>query len=78
MTGSTTTALTITGGAVGATYTQVKQGLTAGQRVVLANLSQAIPTNAITGRAARITGGVASTTGVLGGSTSTSGTRTDG
>ena len=67
--GSTTKAQIITVGAVGATYTQVTQGLTAGQKVVLANPNQAIPTNTITGRIARITGGVTSTTGVLGAST---------
>ena len=66
--GGTTKAQIITVGAVGATYTQVTQGLTTGQKVVLANPNQAIPTNTITGRIARITGGVASTTGVLGGS----------
>jgi trimeric autotransporter adhesin len=67
--GGTTKAQIITVGAVGATYTQVTQGLTAGQKVVLANPNQAIPTNTITGRIARITGGVTSTTGVLGAST---------
>ena len=67
--GSTTKAQPITVGAVGAVYTQVTQGLTAGQKVVLANPNQAIPTNTITGRIARITGGVTNTTGVLGGST---------
>jgi multidrug efflux pump subunit AcrA (membrane-fusion protein) len=67
--GSTTKAQIITVGALGAVYTQVTQGLTAGQKVVLANPNQAIPTNTITGRIARITGGVTNTTGVLGGST---------
>ena len=67
--GSTTKAQPIAVGAVGAVYTQVTQGLTAGQKVVLANPNQAIPTNTITGRIARITGGVTNTTGVLGGST---------
>ena len=70
--GSTTKAQPITVGAVGAVYTQVTQGLTAGQKVVLANPNQAIPTNTITGRIARITGGVTNTTGVLGGSTGSS------
>ena len=76
--GSTTKAQTITVGAVGAIYTQVTQGLTTGQRVVLADPSQAIPTNTITGSVARITGGVANTTGGLGGTTSTSANRTGG
>jgi tagatose-1,6-bisphosphate aldolase len=65
-------------GSVGAIYTQVTQGLTSGQRVVLADPNQPIPTNTITGRIARITGGVTSTTGVLGGSAGTSGTRPSG
>lgn len=67
--GGTTKAQIITVGAVGATYTQVTDGLTAGQKVVLANPNQAIPTSTITGRIARITGGVTSATGVLGAST---------
>jgi len=85
--GGTTRAQIITVGTVGATYTQVTQGLTAGQKVVLANPDQAIPTNSITGRIARITGGVTSTTGVLGagtgggfggGASGTTGTRPGG
>jgi multidrug efflux pump subunit AcrA (membrane-fusion protein) len=76
--GSTTKQQTITVGAVGAIYTQVIQGLAAGQRVVLADPNQAIPTNTITGRVARITGGVASTSGVLGSTASNSGTRPGG
>ena len=67
--GSTTKAQIITVGAVGAVYTQVTQGLNAGQKVVLANPNQAIPTSTITGRIARITGGVTNTTGLLGAST---------
>jgi RND family efflux transporter MFP subunit len=67
--GGTTKAQIITVGAVGATYTQVTQGLRAGQKVVLADPNLAIPTNTITGRIARITGGVTSATGVLGAST---------
>lgn len=76
--GSTTKRQIITVGAVGAVYTQVTQGLTAGQQVVLANVDQAIPTNTITGRIARITGGVTNTTGVLGGTAGTSRTRPGG
>jgi RND family efflux transporter MFP subunit len=64
--GGTTKVQIVTVGAVGATYTQVTQGLAAGQKVVLANPDQAIPTNTITGRIARITGGVTNTTGLLG------------
>jgi RND family efflux transporter MFP subunit len=67
--GSTTKMQIISVGSVGAIYTQVTQGLTAGQRVVLANPTQAIPTSTVTGRIARITGGATSTTGVLGGTT---------
>jgi macrolide-specific efflux system membrane fusion protein len=67
--GGTTKTQSITVGAVGATYTQVTGGLNAGQKIVLADPNQAIPTNTITGRIARITGGVTSTTGVLGAST---------
>jgi RND family efflux transporter MFP subunit len=63
----------VTAGAVGAVYTQITQGLTAGQRVVLADPSQAIPTNTITGRVARLTGGVANPTGVLSGTAGTGG-----
>jgi RND family efflux transporter MFP subunit len=76
--GSTTKTQIITVGAVGAIYTQVTQGLTAGQYVVLADPSQPIPTSTITGRIARITGGATSTTGVLGGTAATSGTRPGG
>jgi HlyD family secretion protein len=72
--GATTKAQIITVGSVGAIYTQVTAGLTAGQRVVLANPATPIPTSTITGRVARITGGVASgTAGVLGGATSSTG-----
>jgi trimeric autotransporter adhesin len=67
--GSTTKMQIISVGSVGAIYTQVTQGLTAGQRVVLANPTQAIPISTVTGRIARITGGATSTTGVLGGTT---------
>jgi RND family efflux transporter MFP subunit len=76
--GTSTKQQTITVGAVGATYTQIIQGLAAGQRVVLADPNQAIPTNTVTGRVARITGGVGSTTGVLGSTASTSGARPGG
>ena len=76
--GSTIKAQIITVGAVGAIYTQVTQGLTAGQHVVLANPNQPIPTSTITGRIARITGGATSTTGLLGSTTGTSGTRAGG
>jgi trimeric autotransporter adhesin len=76
--GSTTKIQIITVGAIGATYTQVTGGLTAGQQVVLANPNQAIPTSTVTGRIARITGGATSTTGVLGGTTGTTGTRPGG
>jgi RND family efflux transporter MFP subunit len=72
--GSTTKTQIITVGALGAIYTQVTQGLTAGQRVVLANPDQAIPTSTVTGRIARITGGATNTTGVLGGTAGTTGT----
>ncbi len=64
--GSTTKRQLITAGAVGAIYTQVTKGLTAGQLVVLADPSQAIPTSTITGRVARITGGAGATTGLGG------------
>ena len=37
-------------GAVGSTRTQVLSGLTLGQRVVIADLSEALPTNSTTGR----------------------------
>jgi len=76
--GSTTKAQIITVGAVGAIYTQVTQGLTAAQRVVLANPNQAIPTNSISGRIARITGGASNATSLLGGTSGTSGTRPGG
>jgi hypothetical protein len=76
--GSTTKMQTITVGAVGAIYTQVTSGLTAGQHVVLANPNQPIPTSTITGQIARITGGATNTTGVLGGTTGTPGTRPGG
>jgi trimeric autotransporter adhesin len=72
--GATTRAQIITVGSVGAIYTQVTGGLTTGQRVVLANPNTPIPTSTISGRIARITGGVASgTAGVLGGSSSGTG-----
>ena len=76
--GSTTKAQLITLGSVGAIYTQVTGGLTAGQRVVLANPNTPIPTSTVTGRIARITGGASGTTGLLGGTSSTSGTRPSG
>ena len=64
--GSTTKFQVITVGAVGAIYTQVTGGLSAGQQVVLANPNEAIPTSTVTGRVARITGGATSgSTGVL-------------
>jgi multidrug efflux pump subunit AcrA (membrane-fusion protein) len=43
-------------GAVGATSTQVTSGLTAGQQVVIANLSEALPTTTTTNRFATRTG----------------------
>ena len=76
--GSSTKAQVITVGAVGAIYTQVTGGLTAGLQVVLANPNQPIPTSTITGRIARITGGATNTTGVLGGSIGASGSRPGG
>jgi HlyD family secretion protein len=76
--GSTTKMQIITVGAVGALYTQVTGGLTAGQRVVLANPNTSIPTSTVTGRIARITGGASGTTGLLGGTSGTSGTRPSG
>ncbi len=76
--GSATKRQIITVGAIGAIYTQVTQGLIGGQRVVLADPNQPIPTNTITGRIARITGGVTGTTGVLGSSAGSSGTRPGG
>ena len=76
--GSTTKMQIITLGAVGALYTQVTGGLTAGQRVVLANPHTPIPTSTVTGRIARITGGASGTTGLLGGTSGTSGTRPSG
>jgi trimeric autotransporter adhesin len=77
--GSTTKTQLITVGSVGAIYTQVTGGLSAGQRVVLANPSQPIPTSTVNGQVARITGGVTSgTTGVLGGTTGATTTRPGG
>jgi RND family efflux transporter MFP subunit len=76
--GSTTKTQPITVGAVGAIYTQVTSGLTPGQRVVLANPNTPIPSNTITGRIARITGGVTNTTGVLGSSSAPGRTRPGG
>ena len=76
--GATTKMQIITLGAVGALYTQVTGGLTAGQRVVLANPNTPIPTSTVTGRIARITGGASGTTGLLGGTSGTSGTRPSG
>jgi multidrug resistance efflux pump len=76
--GSTTKMQIITVGSVGALYTQVTGGLTAGQRVVLANPNTPIPTSTVTGRIARITGGASGTTGLLGGTSGTSGTRPSG
>ena len=76
--GSTTKAQLITVGAVGAIYTQVTGGLTPGQRVVLANPNTPIPSNTITGRIARITGGVTNTTGILGSSSAPGRTRPGG
>jgi multidrug resistance efflux pump len=77
--GSTTKSQRITVGSVGAIYTQVTSGLTAGQKVVLANPATPIPTSTITGRVARITGGATSSTaGVLGGSTGATTTRPGG
>jgi len=75
--GSTTKFQVITVGAVGAIYTQVTGGLSAGQQVVLANPNEAIPTSTVTGRVARITGGATSgSTGLLGGTSGTSGSAT--
>jgi multidrug resistance efflux pump len=76
--GATTKMQIITLGSVGALYTQVTGGLTAGQRVVLANPNTPIPTSTVTGRIARITGGASGTTGLLGGTSGTSGTRPSG
>jgi trimeric autotransporter adhesin len=77
--GSTTKTQLITIGSVGAVYTQVTGGLSAGQRVVLGNPSQPIPTNTVNGQVARITGGVTSgTAGVLGGTTGATTTRPGG
>ena len=76
--GGTTKMQIITVGAVGALYTRVTGGLTAGQRVVLANPNTSIPTSTVTGRIARITGGASGTTGLLGGTSGTSGTRPSG
>jgi macrolide-specific efflux system membrane fusion protein len=77
--GATTKMQIITVGSVGALYTQVTGGLTAGQRVVLANPNTPIPTStSTTGRIARITGGASGTTGLLGGTSGTSGTRPSG
>jgi multidrug efflux pump subunit AcrA (membrane-fusion protein) len=76
--GSATKIQIITVGSVGALYSQVTGGLTAGQRVVLANPNTPIPTSTATGRIAQITGGASSTTGLLGGTSGTSGTRPSG
>ena len=76
--GNTTKTQRITVGSVGAIYTQVTGGLNPGQRVVLADPSQPIPTSTVTGRIARITGGASGTTGLLGGTSGTSGTRPSG
>jgi HlyD family secretion protein len=76
--GATTTMQIITLGAVGALYTQVTGGLSAGQRVVLANPNTPIPTSTVTGQIARITSGASSTTALLGGTSGASGTRPGG
>ena len=54
--GTTTRRTLVTVGAVGAEYTQVTQGLTAGQQVVLANVDEPIPTSTLTGRFGRFAG----------------------
>jgi HlyD family secretion protein len=56
----------VTVGAVGSLYTQVTQGLTAGQQVVLADVGAAIPTSTTNNRFARFAGAVG--LGGLGGS----------
>ena len=43
-------------GAVGPDFTEVTQGLTAGQQVVLANVDEPIPTSTLTGRFGRFAG----------------------
>ena len=46
----------VTVGAVGPVYTQIVQGLSAGQQVVLADVDEAIPTSTTTSRFARFAG----------------------
>jgi multidrug efflux pump subunit AcrA (membrane-fusion protein) len=73
MTGSTTTRHFVTVGGVGALYTQVTKGLSAGQLVVLADVSAAIPTSTTSSRFARFAAGVGAGAGGLGGTGLTGG-----
>jgi multidrug efflux pump subunit AcrA (membrane-fusion protein) len=73
MTGSTTTRQFVTVGGVGALYTQVTKGLSAGQLVVLADVSAAIPTTTTSSRFARFAAGVGAGAGGLGGTGLTGG-----
>ena len=73
MTGSTTTRQFVTVGGVGALYTQVTKGLSAGQLVVLADVSAAIPTSTTSSRFARFAAGVGAGAGGLGGTGLTGG-----
>jgi len=65
--GSTTKRQLVSVGAVGTRYTLVTRGLTAGQRVVLANLDEPIPTNSLTNRFGRFAGAGTGGLGGLGG-----------
>jgi HlyD family secretion protein len=73
LTGSTTTRQFVTVGGVGALYTQVSKGLSAGQVVVLADVSAPIATSTTSSRFARFAAGVGAGAGGLGGSGLTGG-----
>jgi HlyD family secretion protein len=71
--GSTTKRQIVTVGGVGAVYTQITKGLSAGQQVVLADVSAAIPTSTTSSRFARFAAGVGAGAGGLGGAGLTGG-----
>jgi len=82
VTGTTTKRQIVTVGAIGPQYTQITQGLTAGQTVMLADLAAPIPTSTLNSRFARIAGagglGGLGGTGGLGGAGGFGGTGTGG
>jgi HlyD family secretion protein len=63
VTGNTTKQVKVTIGVVGPTLTQIKSGLTPGQQVILANLSQAVPSSSATSTHTGLTGRGAATGG---------------